>query len=129
MGLIFVAMAQQSYGRALRQGLQKPKGEFLAVVFDRSVALVDRVALDELLAVTLAELTPANRPGLKLSQEFFTRPEVRHPNIILRTGQPAPAESRHQDTQSVLARFNPRKNRLCFYHRRLCHFIKTRPNR
>src|SRR5262245_16681250 len=63
------------------------------------------------------EFAPADQPGLEISQEPFAWTEVGHPHIIARGGHAATAKSGHQDSQSVLARFDLGKYRFRLNHR------------
>ena len=52
------AMAHQRVGSSFRQRLEQAEHALLTVVLDVAVALVDGPALEQLLAVTAAELGP-----------------------------------------------------------------------
>ena len=106
MRFIFGAMAQQRYGGALAQSLQKPEREFLAVIFDGWVASIDRVGFAQFFQVTTTELAPADQARLEFSQQLFARAEVRHPDMISRGGHAATTKPGYQDAQPVLARLH-----------------------
>jgi len=116
MRFIFGAMAQKRHSRTLAQRLQKTKGEFLAVVLDSRIALINGVAFVHLLSIPTTELTPTDQAGLKGSQQLFARPDVRHPDIKPGCAHSTTPKPRHQDSQSVLAGFDWGKYRFRLNH-------------
>ena len=70
--LVLRTVAQEGDRCTLPEFLQQAEGELLAVVLDRPVPLVDRAALEQLLAVTPPEPGPVDGPRLNLPQPIAT---------------------------------------------------------
>ena len=91
--LVFGAMAQQRYSVVLRKVLQEAQSELLAVIFDSLVAAINRSALTQFLAVSVAELGPRDFPRQKFIPELLARSEICHPNIVTVCRQAAASAS------------------------------------
>ena len=102
----FRAMTQQSNCALLRQLLKQAQCEFLAVVFDRAISLVHRPAFKKFLAIAASELAPADLVGQDRAQQLLGWTKIRHPDVVGGSRQAPAAESRRQNAQSILARFN-----------------------
>src|SRR5262245_3331616 len=116
MLLGLVAMAKQCHLLSSAQLLEQAQREFLAVVLDAPVALVDAAALRELLAIAAAELAPRDRARPEIVQQRLARGEIRHPHVVSARRQTAPAEARRQDAQAVPASLNRRFDGLGLDH-------------
>lgn len=101
MRLIFIAVAHDGDGMALREGLKKSKGEFLSVVFDRAVEAVDGAAFKQLSPVSLGEFSPRQSTRLERPEQGFARTEVGHPDVIARFAQATASDASGQDSQAV----------------------------
>ena len=68
VSLAFSTMTQQGYIAMPGQVLEQTQSEFLPVVFDRFVSLINSPAFEKFLAVTTAELAPPDSACLDVSQ-------------------------------------------------------------
>src|SRR5262245_1588321 len=116
MLLGLVAMAKQRHVLSSAQLLEQAQREFLAVVLDAPIALIDAAALRELLAIAAAEFAPRDRARPEIVQQRLARREIRHPHIVPARRQAASAETRRQDAQAVLASLNRRFDGLGLDH-------------
>src|SRR4051794_18144254 len=114
---IFRAMTKQSDGCAHGERLQEPKGKLLAMVFDRAIAVIDWPGLHQFFLIATFEFGPTDSARLNLAQQRFARSKARDPRIIPVFRQAAPAESCHQNAESVCGRIERRINALRRNHR------------
>jgi hypothetical protein len=82
MGFVLGAMAQQRYGLVLGKMLQEAQGEFLAVVLNSFIALIDRSAFAQFLAIPIAELRPGDFSGNEFIPELLAWSQVGHPDMV-----------------------------------------------
>src|SRR4026207_749905 len=97
MGLLLRAMAHQRYAAAFGQFLKKTQRELLTVVLDGFVFLINGFAFGQFLPVATAELRPGDPVDLELSQQFFARAEVRHPDVVPIDGHSSTTKSSNQN--------------------------------
>ncbi len=102
---VFCTVAHEGDRATLGEHLKEPQGEFLTVVLDRAISMVDAAALEQLGPVAAREIGPGESAGLDLAQQCLAWPEIGHPDVIKVFGQTAPPQPRGKDTQAVFRFF------------------------
>jgi hypothetical protein len=118
MAMLFIlgAMAKQRNGSGFGQVLEKPQGEFLAVILDPLIPAIDRARLAQLCQITAAVFRPGYLTREDCISQLLARPEVCHPNVETIAGQSPAAPARRQDPKTILLRFDFGVNGLGFEH-------------
>jgi hypothetical protein len=116
MLLLLGAMAKQRNGSGFGQVLEKPQGEFLAVILDPLIPPIDPARLAQLGQITAAVFLPGYLPCEDRISQLLARAEVCHPNVETIAGQPPAPPARRQDPKTILSRFDFGVNGLGFEH-------------
>jgi hypothetical protein len=117
MRFVLGAMAQQRHGLFLGKMLQEAQGKFLAVVLNSFIALIDRSAFAQFLAIPIVELRPADFSGNKFIPELFTWSQVGHPDIVTILWDAPAQAARRENAKAVVAPLDVGMNGLGFEHK------------
>ena len=86
------------------------------MIFDCTVAFIERTAFKKLFAIRTAKFRPTNLPRLPLPKKLFTRPKICHPDVIAPFRQTPATKASSENAQAVFPRFDSRENRFRFDH-------------